>query len=346
MQTTCPECHTTFRVSQDHLGARRGLVRCGTCKAVFNAYDTLLPELESPPVEEGLDRADERLEAAVASGAEVAANAAADVSADTAYAVFAVQADTGSDAFLSPQTLADYAIQTNAMQTTGSVEAASEPAEPEASVAVTSGNPSPPQSDAAALPAVAESAQENELKNAPKAESDILLEPLWKQAEKKPLTWKFWLYFILALLLAGLLGLQAAYFLRAELVAALPSTRPVLEALCRPLNCSVPLPRQLTQAAIAASSLEHDPENKSRVSLTLLLSNRTGQTQAWPRIMLTLSDVRQQPVAKQIFRPQAYLPKQVNVAAGMAADAEREIRLELDIGNLVASGYKLGLVYR
>ena len=49
MQTSCPECRTAFRVSQDQLGLRRGLVRCGKCNAVFNAYDTLLAELEEPP---------------------------------------------------------------------------------------------------------------------------------------------------------------------------------------------------------------------------------------------------------------------------------------------------------
>jgi len=48
MLTTCPECHTTFRISQAQLDRRRGLVRCGRCSAVFNAYDTLLPELQTP----------------------------------------------------------------------------------------------------------------------------------------------------------------------------------------------------------------------------------------------------------------------------------------------------------
>lgn len=47
MLTTCPECHTTFRISQAQLDCRRGLVRCGRCSAVFNAYDTLLPELKT-----------------------------------------------------------------------------------------------------------------------------------------------------------------------------------------------------------------------------------------------------------------------------------------------------------
>jgi len=50
MLTTCPECHTSFRVSQTQLDQRRGLVRCGRCSAIFNAYDTLLTELASPAV--------------------------------------------------------------------------------------------------------------------------------------------------------------------------------------------------------------------------------------------------------------------------------------------------------
>ena len=48
MLTTCPECRTTFRIRQAQLDCRRGLVRCGRCGAVFNAYDTLLPELQTP----------------------------------------------------------------------------------------------------------------------------------------------------------------------------------------------------------------------------------------------------------------------------------------------------------
>jgi hypothetical protein len=129
------------------------------------------------------------------------------------------------------------------------------------------------------------------------------------------------------------------------LAAFAPNTRPALELLCQPLNCRVPLPRQLAQDAISSSSLEHDLEQKSRVRLTVMLTNRTGQTQAWPQIMLTLSDVREAPVAQQVFRPQTYLPKDVKISAGMPAGGEREIRIDLDIGNLIASGYALRLAY-
>lgn len=305
MQTTCPECRTTFRVSQDHLGARRGLVRCGTCNAVFNAYDTLLPELESPPEAYELEQGDL---AAPPAQAPISEPAHLDA-ADSAYHESApdAQPDVAEQVPAEPVPDADHGARAD--------------------------------DHAEAPPPVVEVADVKQ------TQTDILLQPIWPQTDKPARNWKFWLQLALAILLAGLLGLQTAYFLRAELAAGLPATRPLLEALCRPFHCDVPLPGQLTQAAIAASALEHDPDNKSRVHLTLLLSNRTGQTQAWPRIGLTLSDVRQAPVAQRIFHPRSYLPKDVDIAKGLAANGEREIRLDLDIGTLVAAGYTLNLSY-
>lgn len=39
--TSCPGCHTHFRVTSDQLDAKGGLVRCGRCQWVFNALDHL-----------------------------------------------------------------------------------------------------------------------------------------------------------------------------------------------------------------------------------------------------------------------------------------------------------------
>jgi predicted Zn finger-like uncharacterized protein len=312
MQTTCPECRTTFRVSQEHLGARRGLVRCGSCQAVFNAYDTLLPELETPSPHE------------VAHAAPAAAE----------YEEQSLQ-------MTSPDAQESAAVEVSDTEIAGPPAAAEvAPAEPEPV------EPKPtlvekPAEESASAPTsqvVAEPA-------ADKPVHDILLEPMWPVSDKPKRTWKFWLYLLLVAVLAAALLLQTLYFLRGELAAALPATRPALESLCRPLACKVPLAQQLDKSAIAASSLEHDPENKSRVKLSLLLANRSGQAQAWPWIMLTLSDVRQAPVAQKVFRPSAYLPKDLDAATGLAAGSEREIRLDLDIGNLVASGYAVNLSY-
>jgi predicted Zn finger-like uncharacterized protein len=44
LATRCPHCHTTFRVAHDQLKLRAGLVRCGSCKEIFNGIEHLLPQ--------------------------------------------------------------------------------------------------------------------------------------------------------------------------------------------------------------------------------------------------------------------------------------------------------------
>lgn len=49
--TQCPECGTCFKVSQDQLEVRHGLVRCGRCQAVFNATAHLRDGQPSPQLD-------------------------------------------------------------------------------------------------------------------------------------------------------------------------------------------------------------------------------------------------------------------------------------------------------
>jgi predicted Zn finger-like uncharacterized protein len=44
--TRCPHCHTSFRVSDEHLEAAGGVVRCGSCLQVFKATEHLVSETE------------------------------------------------------------------------------------------------------------------------------------------------------------------------------------------------------------------------------------------------------------------------------------------------------------
>ncbi len=289
MLTTCPECHTTFRVTQEHLGLRRGLVRCGHCAVVFNAYDSLLAELVAPPGEP----------------------------------------DTLQEAVTPP------------------AETANEGEVPELRVEQ--------RAPAAALPEVAPEPPPATLETplaggtAHEETSDsILLSELPTRVKRVTPTRRasFFPRLVAALLLGGVFLLQTALFLRADLAAAIPATRPLLQTLCRPLGCVVPLPRQLDKTAITASSLEHNAENKSRTRLSLLLANRGEQTQAWPHIVLILTDVRDAPVAQRVFAPGEYLAKGARIEAGMAAGEEQEIRLDLDTGTLAATGYALDLAYR
>lgn len=308
MQTSCPECCTTFRVSQEQLGLRRGLVRCGHCNAVFNAYDTLLPELESAPATQGEAQPKDLPEVEAAPEG----TALADVEAAYREAGISVAAQGALTAYTE-------------------TAAVPEVPEPEQEAAQ---EEEPPAAKAEAV--VAETPDAILL-------SDL---PNRRVAGRARLPrWKTVLYlFVVVLLALGLLG-QSAYFLRGELAAALPEARPMLNALCRPLGCVVPLPQQLTRQAIVSSSLEHDAEQKSRVRLSFLLANRTHQSQTWPHVILTLSDVRESPVAQKAFAPHAYLPPGISVRAGFPAQSEQEARVDMDIGSLAAASYVLTIAY-
>lgn len=51
MQTRCPHCHTLFSVSTEQLKTYAGRVRCGNCRQVFNAFDSLnQPVIETPRI--------------------------------------------------------------------------------------------------------------------------------------------------------------------------------------------------------------------------------------------------------------------------------------------------------
>ncbi len=52
MATRCPGCGTLFRITAEQLQAREGRVRCGRCRQVFNALDTLTSLPDPAYVEE------------------------------------------------------------------------------------------------------------------------------------------------------------------------------------------------------------------------------------------------------------------------------------------------------
>jgi predicted Zn finger-like uncharacterized protein len=327
MQTSCPECGTTFRVSQEHLGLRRGLVRCGHCNAVFNAYDTLLPELEKAPPGTGIEGASSFPEEGVETvdaGFQRPVDSAPQNSAQTdIWAEVQAELDAPRDLPIVPprDALATY-LETATVQL---------PSETEETITLAE----------TVTPPTPEATPETESPDA------ILLSELPnRQADRPGLPkWKALVYVLLILCLTVALVGQLAYFLRGELAAALPESRPLLNVLCQPLDCVVPLPQQLTRQAIVSSSLEHNAEQKSRVRLYFLLANRTGQTQAWPHVILTLSDMRESPVAQKAFPPEDYLPRGVSPRAGFPAQSEQEARMELDIGNLAAASYVISIAY-
>lgn len=323
MLTTCPECHTAFRIAQEQLDRRRGLVRCGRCSAVFNAYDALLPELRVPaaPPQEA-DATAMASHSALASPPPVASLPEGELNRPAP----SLTAPPSAEAHIA-RPLAEAAPVEPAMPRDSAIAAAAD-----------TGRALPADGDArpAAQASTAALAQDHE----------ILFSALPSQPPPRPWGgWHDWTWGLASLLLAMLLVLQLGYFFRVELAGAWPASRPYIRLACRHLGCVLPLPQDLAALRIDASALESDPENPARTVLHVSMSNRSARTVAWPHLILILTDLRDAPIAQRPFAPREYLPEGRDPATGLGSGQEQEIRLELELVGLSAYGYRLDKLY-
>jgi len=150
---------------------------------------------------------------------------------------------------------------------------------------------------------------------------------------------------ILGLLLAMILIAQISFHYRGELAWMLPSTRPLFQALCARLDCRVPLPRRAQLVSIESSDLQADPANPSVMVLTASLRNRATFAQAYPSLELTLTDPRDQPLARRVLGAADYLGANTNREAAFAANSEIPVKVYIDASSLRATGYRLYLFY-
>lgn len=150
-----------------------------------------------------------------------------------------------------------------------------------------------------------------------------------------------------ALTVAVVLLAQATYWFRTEIAVLVPQTRPHLEAACAALKCELRLPRRAKLMAIESSDLQADGRRESVIVLNAVLRNQAQFAQEFPSLELTLTDERDEAVARRVLAPGDYL-------AGVAADAlsrgigpgaDAVLRVYIDTTGLRAVGYRMYLFY-
>ena len=153
-----------------------------------------------------------------------------------------------------------------------------------------------------------------------------------------------WWAFGAGLLLFALAG-QAAYFQRDELAAQFPAVKPYLVQACGMLDCRVLPPQRPKQIAIEASDLQApDPAQPRMIQLTATLRNHAAQDLGYPALDLVLTNTKEHTLARRIFLPAEYLARGRDPAAGIPANAEITVRLDIDTGNLNPAGFRLDLL--
>lgn len=149
---------------------------------------------------------------------------------------------------------------------------------------------------------------------------------------------------LVALLLLALLAFQMLYYWRDTVVALYPQTRMAMQTFCELAQCRIDFLKQPDQLSIEASSLEADPNDSSVVILRATLRNRAPFPQGFPALELTLTDIKDEPVARRVFMPNEYNGKRPT-AQGIEANAEVHVQLRMQLLGLKAQGYRLYLFY-
>ena len=146
-------------------------------------------------------------------------------------------------------------------------------------------------------------------------------------------------------LLVVLLG-QLIFIYRDDLASSVPALRPVLEQVCRPLNCEVGYTKRIERIFIVGSSLQMassqraDSANEHDYLLRLTLQNRYDQAQPWPNLMVALSDPSGTVVVRESLAPSQYLPSTLSERP-FGAQEEASLEVPLRVKGSPISGFEI-----
>lgn len=357
-RTTCPQCSSVFRLGPDQLDAAQGWVQCGVCGAAFDARTSLLMEDGSPlPVVAEPEQTVEPLAAATAqpvapdadAGTPTPAPAQEEAPAPSAGSAEAPQIaempvgiaqreaslDLSSIIIIDPDIPVpdDFGEMPQIQATPASGTSGMPPMYPPL---YSRASPAAVNAAVSAVGPAVSRAEPTRPRSVPPQVDDWRAPPVPRRSRS-------WAWGIASILLLAVLLAQTAYFLRDTLVSQLPQTRPLLERMCALLDCTLSLPKNLALLQIVGSDLETDA--RGRLTLSLTLGNRAGHAQAWPVLVLTLTDQRNRPLARRSFAPSEYLGDPRRIAAGMPPRSEQPLSLPLTVHDLKPMGFDLQLVY-
>jgi predicted Zn finger-like uncharacterized protein len=160
---------------------------------------------------------------------------------------------------------------------------------------------------------------------------------------QKPTTAHLWSIGAAALVLVLLFQVLFAY--RSDLAARSPAFRSVLSAVCEHAGCRVSLPQRPDLVRIEASDVHMvDAGRPQLIQLTATLRSYAGYDVGYPALDLVLTNANEHALARRIFTPDEYLDQSRDPQAGIPANAEITVALDLDTGNLNAAGFRLDLL--
>lgn len=324
--TRCPKCASAFSVSADQLRVYEGLVRCGQCKNVFDGYanlDATLPTLTKKVVHPSTAMPPSDASTLPPFEPDLPFEADPPFEAEPSFKVDPPQV------FRSRQSPLHAQSGNNGPDSRNTVIA----------------SPFGLGSDHELTPEPKTSVM-GESRIRGDAPSDFGREtPSFMVNDLTPtgVTHFFWhLGVVLALIV---LMLQAVYIYRNDLSVSAPVLKPLLAHACQWVGCEVHYPKHAERISIRASSLQQianvqDGTDMSAFKLRFTLQNRFDKPQAWPHLLVLLTDASGTVVVRKIVPPIDYVPRNLIETAFMAQQ-ETNFVVDLQVKGLAISGFEI-----
>lgn len=353
-RTTCPHCESVLRLTPEQLEAAQGWAQCGVCATAFNMRMSLAAENGDPlPLEAAPPVADETRDA------ELPHTGGGNVPDDATQPEHAAPGAALTDPVTPPDTPAASPLAGIENRAGGPDLTSIILIDPDADVPddygplpvflATSNVEGGTNADSAASvygptytapPAASKPAKQI-------FDADVHAQPKRTEGRAKLTRARSFsvIWILTSLILLLVVALQLTYFLRDTLASKMPATRPWLETACATLGCSLSLPKDAALIQIIGSDLQAEPAGPGHLQLKLTLGNRAPYAQAWPVLVLTLTDQKDQAQARRSFAPSEYLADQKLLASGIPAQSEHPLSLPLEVRNMPLAGYRLEIAY-
>lgn len=375
--TLCPHCQTRFTVNVEQLQRRKGYIRCPQCAAIFDGFEQVVPEGPQPQTPRSVTQAD---------GLQQWQPEPTPVSVSNTPIVEAPQPSVPVEEGTVEYYETDYVDGQDDYDDQDAQESSeAQEAEPIVdSVEWISARYEPPADDEPHQPIYEDPDDHHEDENrffvSPRnSAAAATREPAWRigveqddespvfiasgraRDEERPyhryeephdlprsfrLARLFWVLVVLILL--GVLAVQALYVFRLQIASAVPMTRPVLEALCEKLGCTVPYVRNIADIKVVSSALQVQQAGSGnsvkQYQLRVRLRNADDQAQEWPSLVVTFTDVAAAVVARVEVLPKQYLTAQ-QLEQPFAAQSEIEFVLPVQSATRI-NGYKIDKYFR
>ena len=171
--------------------------------------------------------------------------------------------------------------------------------------------------------------------------------PLPEFLDEEPAPRRRFGWALAALLALAAILAQLTYQYRTEIAVLVPETRPHLAAACAKLGCELRLPRRPKQMAIESSDLQAEGRGDNVIVLNAVLRNQAPFAQEYPSLELTLTDERDEAVARRVLAPADYLGNVAPevIARGIGPRADAVLRVYIDASGLRAIGYRMYLFF-